>query len=260
MFEKGTQKAAEWVTMPVEEEPPGGFPIIFAYSRKMWLYSFALIGAVFCIFLVFGWHLDDIPKTKTIVISVCMFPLLLLSYYSQSAMHLYSDHFVMALREVPYRDIQEINIQTTLSGHPIRMMVKLPSRTVYLEGFVCMDVLARELLARAKTQNELMQVEFHSGPTAFQLRLLTASIAVIAVFLIMIRAEVDHWVWIVAGMVTVIGIHVVLHRSFKDLRPKPSPLVKRLKLAAYAITFLLPFIAVGILFFYAFLHTMSVIP
>jgi hypothetical protein len=251
MFEKGRQNGPEWLTMPVENEPPGGFPIVFSYSRQVWLFTAVLFGAMVCIFLVIGWYAGNIPRTGFILGLPSMFALLLAAYYGPSGLQIHSDHFMMGLQKIPYRDIMAVTVQTTRAGCPIRMSVKIPSRTLYLEGFVCMDVLVRELLARAKSHNAWMSVGIHRGPTTFQLRLLAASVAVIGVFLLLTHINAGWYLWTMVGIGTVIGIHLVLHLAQKDMFPKPSPETRRWRQAATVfmiLLFLMPAIGIGIMF------------
>ncbi len=233
--------------MPVEENPPGGFPIVFSYSWRLFVYSALLIGVLVCLLSFVGWYLGSFPQVNFMMAAAVAIPLLMLGYNNIFALQIYSDHFLLGMHKSPYRDIMAITVQTTRSGYPIRMSVTTASRTVSLEGFVCMDVLVRELLARTKSDNPEVNIEIRRGPTGFQVKLLFASLTVICMFLVLDYFEASLLVWAAAGTVTVIGTHLVIHLSQKDILPKPSSKTRRWKRAATIFLFVMPFIAVGIL-------------
>ena len=247
MFEKTGQGEPEWTAMPVEENPPGGFPIVFSYPRRLFIYFALLIGVLVCVLSFVGWYLGSFPHVNFMLAAVVAIPLLMLGYNSIFALQVYSDHFMLGLQKNPYRDIMAITVQTTRAGYPIRMSVKTASRTFYLEGFVCMDVLVRELLTRAMSENAGVNIKIQRGPTGFQLKLLFASITVICIFLLLSHFDASLQLWAAVGTVTYIGTQIVILHSQKDALPKSSPRASKWERASTIFLFIMPFIVVGVL-------------
>ena len=261
MLEKGQLCKPEWLSVPVEEHPPGGFPIVFAYSWRVWVYTIVLLCMIFCAGLLAAWELEAFSPSR--FLPALALPLLLYyTYRNQNELQLYQEHFLFGLKPIPYRDIQSIWVQTTWAGAPIRTAVKLPTQTLHIEGIVCMDVFVRELVTRAKLRNVWMGVDIHRGPTKFQSMLFSIGIAAIWAFLLLNYTEAGFLVWTGVMVVTCVGVHIVLHFLQKESSPRPSDGIIRARHATTIVTIfmlLLPVIIIGFLFFVRW-HSISGTP
>jgi hypothetical protein len=165
---------------------------------------------------------------------------------SRMTLQIHSDHVLLDLKKVPYRDIEAITIQTTWAGYPTRMNIKTHVHPLHLEGFVRMDVLAGELLARTKTANAGVAVKIHRGPTRLQLGWLFATLVVIVIFQVLSYLDADPWIWAVVAVPFLIGGHVVASLAYRDKHPEAFPRAKRWASMAMLLITFIPIIMLGL--------------